>query len=1544
MRERALVLARVLALLVAVVTTFAVLALGVAKDVPRGGLAGRLTMSENGRPLPRATIDISPIGATFVEGGSLPEDSYQFHSADTDSDGNFKFGGLPTGFYRLSTSARYHNSKDIIVEVTEGKVTEKTIVAKPSDPSLQIYASQKNVTPSETAKIEVHGFSQDSKLSVEFRRLDWDAVARSGSMRNALSPLAQKPALVAKTGIVARTVDLDLKAKDIEGAYVQPFEVAPLEEGLYWVEFKGKAIRQGTYLNVTRTAVVSKLSPTGGLVFVTELESGKPVPNAKLSFEVQGKSKDLGVSGPDGTLPVTIDRSEGGVLMAKSGASTAIIDYYAQGNDTSEWKVFTYTDRPVYRPGDTAQFKTIIRRTHIDGTYSLPQARTATVEINDADGSLVEKFEVPVDTHGTLHGSFRTSKEAKPGSYGIKVTAGEASDTYWVPFAAYRKPEFTVDVKPEKPTLILGEQAVANIECRTYFGAAVPGAKVTVAVYRSSVWEDPESDDYYDETYGEYLDSIETVTDANGRARVQVATVREGEKFFPTNDSSFKFEVTVNENDRYISGQGSIKVIRGSISVKPKFDETFVPEGKSVSVGASVRTHEGDKPFANQDVIFELVKRSWKDNPESSSEQVEEILSKTTVKTDSEGLAQTEIKPPTAGSFVVRMGARDESGRLVIAERAIYADGVNADYADTNASISLTLDKYKANPGEKVKALIQTLTPGGSALVTVQSNRIIRHYVVPLSKASNVLEIPIDREAIPNAFVSVAYVRAKQFAGASKRVLVETRLNELQVTVKADQTKYKPGDQVGLEVLTLGPDGKPVSADVSVGVVDEAIYAIKPDTTDIVADFYPIQYDQVETSYSFPEVYLDGGDKGGANVQIRRNFQDTATWIPNVRTGADGKARVSFKLPDNLTTWRATAIATTDDTKVGMSKGTFLVAKDLNVRIQAPVYLVRDDQRRLAVVLNNETDKDLEVNFEIAPEGVKLEGDLKGKRTIAAKGSTSLDYGIVTLLDPKAVITAKAWVVGGPNDGVEGKFPIQPNAEPFRWSRTLQANPSAVADLPELAPGKDRGGVLTVTVSPSIASTMLQSLDSLVDFPYGCVEQTMSRFLPAILVGSTLKELGIKQPKLQAKIPLIAADGFARLKKMQHDDGGWGWWEYDESDPFMTALVLDGLARAKADGYEGDLKVKSALEWAAKYKPAKVEPWQRANIAYLGSVLARYGDRKNAQRLMDAAGKPDTLTLHALRVMTLVSLGQPASKALGDLKTSLGTPKRNDDWSWGTEPQALALTALLSIDPKDPEVAPLVAKIMLERRGDSWASTRDTSYVLIGLTKYLAATGEAKPQGTVRVLVNQKVVRTIELTPQSIFDPNLVVEIPGSELETQNRVEVQTETPTPVYASIAFNGYRPPTEAPTKDFTIRQQFYGLESRRQENGKLAIESTPKPVLAFKKGDVFRSEIEIFTTKRREFLLVEAYTPSNCQVVERENAGPDEQWGWWYSSLTIRDDRVAFFVRDLAPGTHKLVFHLRAESPGKCTVLGAQVSNMYDSDEATHTVPTYIEVRQ
>src|SRR5262249_34585710 len=142
----------------------------------------------------------------------------------------------------------------------------------------------------------------------------------------------------------------------------------------------------------------------------------------------------------------------------------------------------------------------------------------------------------------------------------------------------------------------------------------------------------------------------------------------------------------------------------------------------------------------------------------------------------------------------------------------------------------------------------------------------------------------------------------------------------------------------------------------SLGVVDEAIYALKADSPGAIRDaFYPYRRNAVRTEYSFAVQYLGDADKAEPKIATRKRFPDTVYWKADLHTGSDGRATVGFNFQDGLTTWRATAIAQTSDTAVGFGTSQIIVSKDLFVRVEIPRFLTQHDSSRIQAIVHNET-------------------------------------------------------------------------------------------------------------------------------------------------------------------------------------------------------------------------------------------------------------------------------------------------------------------------------------------------------------------------------------------------------------------------------------------------------------------------------------------------------------------------------------------------------------------------------------------------------------
>ena len=388
--------------------------------------------------------------------------------------------------------------------------------------------------------------------------------------------------------------------------------------------------------------------------------------------------------------------------------------------------------------------------------------------------------------------------------------------------------------------------------------------------------------------------------------------------------------------------------------------------------------------------------------------------------------------------------------------------------------------------------------------------------------------------------------------------------------------------------LLKDSEGKPVpGADLSFGVVDEAIYSLYPDTSgDMVKRLYPDRYVYAEVTSSL-QYYFSGraGEKspmlaerrsrynprmaqvkpGNDVVQpkVRKAFPDTAYWAPDVRTDAQGHAKVTIIFPDSLTTWRATVRAVTADSKAGSQIDRVIVRKNVIVRMGTPRFMRKGDEITIPVIAHNYLDTAKQMQLQLEVHGLDAVAGSPQTITVPSKGDGVAQWRLKASEIGTAKLLAKA-LTNEESDALEITFPVEPSGvpvtPPVETVRLSKRNGLAQTPVNFPANTDPTAHVLHVEISPSIAGSIFPALAYLTSYPYGCTEQTMSSFLPNVIVAETLKKLNVTgrvdENDLKAKVQA----GLDRLKDYQHDDGGWGWWKEDESRVFMTAYVVSGLA------------------------------------------------------------------------------------------------------------------------------------------------------------------------------------------------------------------------------------------------------------------------------------------------------------------------------------------------------------------------------------------------
>lgn len=1304
--------------------------------------------------------------------------------------------------------------------------------------------------------------------------------------------------------------------------------------------------------------------------------------------------------------------------LAIRGDDEAIItrDYF-RNEDAGNFVVHAYTDRTIYRPGQRIAFKGIVRRIKdIDAVkptqrYAVPANEPVTVEIRDKDSERILLTKLTTNRYGSFNGAVDLDPEAATGVYTLITTIRGEEHTHQIVIASYQKPEFSVTVTPDKPRYRRGETVTMTVAAQYYFGAPVVGAKVKYSVYSSPDYSMP-SDDNGDEAdnsteldeagfggdtegyYGEVQADGASTLDENGKAVIH---------FVAKGDSSsegaqadvYNANVTVTEGeDREVSADGTANVVAGDFRLTVKPDGSVAAPGETTNVNLTAMDHDG-KPVANVAVDLEMGFHEWRrilNDDEGQFAYHYTAVGTLHATTGPDGRVMIPVTAPRAGELYLKARAFDSGRRKIIGTSYIWVAAeqggdLNTEYAD----LSLLTDKKHYSPGETARVLINSSRIGQTVLLTVEGNRIYATQSVVIKQHSTIVHVPLPANYGPNVFLDACYVRQKHYATSEASLRVATPGQGIDVRITADRetgaaapkadgsapggakptlARYAPGDRITYTVQTTDPQGHPIPAELSFGVVDESIYALRKDNPRALRDsFFPNRFNRVATEYSFAIQYLGDADKAEPQIAARKKFPDTAYWNPTLVTDANGLATVSFALPDNLTTWRATATAHTLDTRLGRATEQVQVSKAFLVRLQTPRSLTQHDLSRVVALVHNDTGVTQTAQVHLTAENLTVNGPAvqaltleSGKAGEAVWNVTADGYGAaklrVTAYTPKTNNVQFT-------DGVEMTLPIRPHAREvvtaFAGEATEKNPETEVVRLdPKAVPELSR---LTVHVTPSIAGSLIGATDYLIGYPYGCTEQTMSRFLPDLLVERVLKLHGMPDVKRQEQLPRMVHAGLNRLYRFQHaETGGWGWWEHDADDAWMTAYVLYGLATARAEGYTVTDKALTKGRDAAT-KMAKDSKTPPENAAFLLYALALNGAREPARSEFDRIlGRHPNGAGYAYLVLTAKLLGIDPGSALAQMNRqsewtdgALHWKRRTDAywWDWDdTEMTAMALRAQLAVNPQDPRIAGMLRWLMLRRTGDYWGSTRDTSWVLAAFCDYLKDQSGFTAGGQVTIKLNGVVRQTYTLTPDLLKEPQLTLHVPASELRPdKNDVTLERSGgSSPIFYSVEWKQTvatedmpalsPPPVQGET--LTVKREYLRLKPQKVGMDSWSLQTEPtNNQLA--QGDRIRVRLTIDAPRDMAYVLVEDPFPSGCEVNERGDASEVVDWGYWWQGVDVRDDHIAFFAKTITKGKHVIEYNLRAQTPGSYHALPTLVQGMYTPETRAETAETRVEIK-
>jgi hypothetical protein len=1383
--------------------------------------------------------------------------------------------------------------------------------------------------------------------------------------------------------------------------------------GLYVVTLTGDRIFSRVTVIVSDLEFVSKTSPDETRVFVLDVRKKVPVPGARvlvateLSYQESGITDDTGMH----ILAKQIDNQvPKNILVLKDGqiAIGSLDKYENKKTEEPDIRIYVATDRTVYRPGDTVNLWILARK--FNGTiYEILDNASVKIRLF-LPTNRNELGEIRTDKYGIARTSFKIEKETPPEYFMILVNCDNShSVNRYIKIEEYVNPAVRVRVERDAAAPAGKTRLILTAE----YQSGIPAAGALLEAYI----EDVRPRIYYDfqrdtemptacgrPTIGWHSWSREEkptkwVTDENGKVFIDKPTLRDtaGIKFVVRGvlslsglESGIKIPFYAESSFKLPSVFACVTSLKSPVAGEPTqvAVAAFDIDGKRIAVNGKFTVKggpRGDVTYMESDI---------------TTSEYNDILVPVTYPIPQYYYLgfNTENSGWNAPSFLVTVPPNAADGAL-----------------------RLTFDKSSYKTGETMKLTIDAPEGERIALLTMESEKLHSWKYIVLKGGKQETAITAESTYQPNVFAALYAVdRTKGFSGNNAMAYV---MPILRVTVTPDKEKYRPGEDVTLRITTVDADGKPVSASVALGVVEDALFDRYPDpmppireyfnpkmrkhliATDSSCGFksdsvngtinemyfaelvrrekiakqgpplirpqlgiesYENLADKILNGNSLVDAYGIGGGTAGAygsrwgrgsfgsnacreGPYLRSAFPDTAYWNPEILTNASGIAVVSFKAPDSLTVWRITAYAADLSLGAGETRRVFRTTEQVALYVNAPEFLRRGDSAMIFARVGNSTDETIKtrISGNLLANGSDL--DCPPGMSEAVNMQTARNFG-----NEAAVETVIEF--GENSDGVLTKIPVYPSDFKYvtGFSGVLRGTTTQTFTISENA--SLAGAELRITFDPSPAAAAAASIRFLGDYPYGCMEQTVSRFLP-LLEWMKIRGMSANSGGDYSK---TINESLVRLASMQSSGNMWGMWDVNTSSAFLTGYTLLAMRRANAAGFsvsrqslENGIGAAGAVLNSEELLPGSSDA-ELAMLLYGSGVRApKFESLLRISKGTNDAPVNALMALAAFERGDIAAAKEFAAELDGRLFTEAGPsriyPQSGSGWlSSATSRTALALLAFSKIQGDSDSARKTARGLLGLRIGSAWPTTLDSSLAAIALFEYHKVAATNVPDKPVEIVVNGKPAGAVSFSKD---DFAAVTQMVSSALlkKGENSLEFKYsgtgEAPYSAALGISIDA---------RFAAVLPNPFGLESwfgsyiwkeGDRPEGYSIIRQGFLPDKRLKKiaaGSSAIRQIRFAIPKNEQCIVIEdpivpGLIPDEKSV--KITSVPPENF-----RFEKHKTHMAFFITGATADWATISYECRAVFPGDYTVLPTTAASMYNPQIFSATMPQRIEIRK
>jgi uncharacterized protein YfaS (alpha-2-macroglobulin family) len=905
-----------------------------------------------------------------------------------------------------------------------------------------------------------------------------------------------------------------------------------LKPGLYLVEALIGSYRATTVVFVANTVALSKISSNELLIWTANRHDGQAAGGSKILWSDGLGILNSGQTDKNGLLSLQHIAPERSYLLGEdSEGGVFVSENFYYDSEIYDTKLYAFTDRPLYRPGDWVEVKLLGREFKNALDSVAIKSAPLTLSVLDANGSLLQTLNLSIESKSGAQARFQLPENAVAGGYELRSTYNNQVYSSSFRVASYLKPHFEISLAMEKNDFRTNEPVTGDVVLLYPDGKPVVNARLDLSLYSQQL-SMVSNDLQYQGKFPVELKTAQLTTDSKGRARLELPAVDKPSRYlltlFASDGAAYRVKTT-----------REILIERGASRYELTAAKRFSQAGEEVTFSYRNVQGHGETPATYEWLRLE-----------------DRQLMTAPLQAEAKPFSMTFEKPGT-----YRVILRSEQGMILGAtSHAVSGPGEKA----VPGSVEIVMDKTQYQVGDVAQALITFPEPVEHALLTLERDRVEKIALLTrgaewiklqrLNDTQYLARIPVQENFAPNLTFSVLYSKGGQYSFQNAGIKVSTP--SIDIAIKTDKTVYLPGDTVSVALDTQFA-GKPVAAHLTVSVVDEMIYALQPEIAPSIDQFfYHPRRNNVRTSASLSFIAYDlalpgsltapgKANRSDRSVKVlerpRREDVDTAAWQPDIVTDANGKATFSFRMPDSLTRWRITVRAQNQQGQVGQKQAAIRSEKPLYLKWSGATQFRNGDRPQPGLFIFSQ-DK------QSAPVELRTQ---YGNQTLTQ--SVTLHEGANYVSQPVEAIHSGRWISEVIKDGqVLDTLSIDLKVLDDNWSVPRQRDIRLHAgsnnlNLPTAA------NDIRLRINGDAQSLFRSNLDDLISEPFGGVINTASRLLPLSLAYNMLaKEDSLRGNTLRQ----ILQNNRQRLMQMAGPGAKFTWWGDDgDPDAFMTAYA-----------------------------------------------------------------------------------------------------------------------------------------------------------------------------------------------------------------------------------------------------------------------------------------------------------------------------------------------------------------------------------------------------